>query len=68
MASTLSGELVALIGANVTVVTTAYGQLAVVGTLTRVGSDYALVSFEENEVFYELRIPFVNIAYVHANP
>ncbi|EFM11728.1 hypothetical protein PaecuDRAFT_1334 [Paenibacillus curdlanolyticus YK9] len=57
-----------MIGVNVTVVTTAYGQLAVIGTLTRVGSDYALIAFEENQALYELRIPFVNIAYVHANP
>jgi len=68
VATTLSGDLVALIGSNVTVVTTAYGQLAVVGTLTRVGSDYLLVAFEENEFFYELRIPFANVAYVNANP
>ncbi|MBD3917276.1 hypothetical protein H8B09_00800 [Paenibacillus sp. PR3] len=68
MGMTLSGQLSNLLGNEVTVVTIAYGQLSVIGTLTQVGSDYATVSFEDSGVFYNLNIPFVNIAYVHQNP
>ncbi|WP_042167344.1 hypothetical protein [Paenibacillus gorillae] len=68
MATTISGDLIPLIGSEVTVVTNGFGQLAVVGTLERVGNDYILVSFEESGFTYELRIFYVNIIYVHANP
>ncbi|WP_341280957.1 hypothetical protein [Paenibacillus sp. FSL H8-0537] len=68
MATTLSGDLIPLIGKEVSVMTNGYFQLAVVGTLNRVGNDYILVSFEQDNFLYELRIFFVNIIYVHENP
>ncbi|RAV20076.1 hypothetical protein [Paenibacillus contaminans] len=68
MSSTLSGDLVPLIGSEVTAVTNAFGQLTVIGTLARVGNDYILVSFTDNGFLYEIRVSFANLVYVHANP
>ncbi|MFX3632519.1 MAG: hypothetical protein ACE3L7_06100 [Candidatus Pristimantibacillus sp.] len=68
MASTISGDLIPLIGSEVTVVTTGSGQLSVIGRLDRVGNDYILISFEDSGFLYELRVFNTNIVYVHANP
>jgi len=68
MSTTLSGELVPLIGEEVTVYTNAFGGLAVIGTLKKVGNDFLLVSFQEEKFEYELRVFFANIVYVHRNP
>ncbi|MFF2480204.1 hypothetical protein [Paenibacillus sp. NPDC058071] len=68
MATTISGDLIPLIGSEVTVVTNGFGQLAVIGQLVRVGNDYILVSFEDSGFLYEIRIFYANIIYVHANP
>lgn len=68
MGTTLSGDLVSLIGSEVTVMTNGYGQLAIIGILSRVGNDYILVSFDQEKFLYEIRIFYANIIYVHANP
>jgi hypothetical protein len=67
MSATLSGDLIPLIGQDVYVATNGAGGLAVTGTLTRVGNDYILVSFTQNDALFELRIFFANIIYVHKN-
>jgi hypothetical protein len=68
MSTTLSGDLIPLIGGEVYVMTNAYGQLAVIGTLDQVGNDFILVSFEQDSFLYQIRIFYSNIVYVHANP
>ncbi|MGG1633386.1 hypothetical protein MHH56_15410 [Paenibacillus sp. FSL K6-3182] len=68
MSTTLSGDLIALLGKEVFVMTNGFGQLAVIGRLDQVGNDFILVSFDQDSFLYELRIFYANIIYVHENP
>ncbi|OME80194.1 hypothetical protein BK120_20420 [Paenibacillus sp. FSL A5-0031] len=68
MSTTLSGDLIALLGKEVFVMTNGFGQLAVIGRLDQVGNDFILVSFDQDRFLYELRIFYANIIYVHENP
>lgn len=68
MSTTLSGDLIALLGKEVFVMTNGFGQLAVIGRLVQVGNDFILVSFDQDSFLYELRIFYANIIYVHENP
>lgn len=68
MSTTLSGDLIALLGKEVFVMTNGFGQLAVIGRLNQVGNDFILVSFDQDSFLYELRIFYANIIYVHENP
>lgn len=68
MSTTLSGDLIPLLGKEVYVMTNGFGSLAVVGRLDQVGNDFILVSFDQDSFLYELRIFYSNIIYVHENP
>ncbi|MGO4370276.1 hypothetical protein AB4Z21_05660 [Paenibacillus sp. MCAF20] len=68
MSTTLAGDLVSLIGTEVTIVTNASGQLSVIGTLVSVGNDFLLVTFDDGKFRYELRVFYANIVYVQAAP
>ncbi|CAM4268010.1 hypothetical protein FHS16_001983 [Paenibacillus endophyticus] len=68
MSTTLSGDLLPLLGKEVFVMTNGYGQVAIIGRLDQVGNDFILVSFEQEKFLYEIRIFYANIVYVHENP
>ncbi|WP_138751431.1 hypothetical protein [Paenibacillus sinopodophylli] len=68
MSTSLSGDLLPLIGREVFVMTNGYGQVAIIGRLDQVGNDFILVSFEQDKFLYEIRILYATIIYVHENP